>query len=61
MLELRINYGRYFNSAPTVTKIMWMDLSHRKESQLFKLGVRNIFSLEFEYRVKSSWSGHVNS
>jgi hypothetical protein len=54
MLELRINCGRYFNSAPTITKIVWMDLSHMKESQLFKLGVRNIFSLGFDHRVKSS-------
>ena len=53
-LELRINCGRYLNSAPTITKIVWMDLSYGKESQLFRLGVRNIFSLEFEYHVKSS-------
>jgi len=46
-LELRINCGRYLNSAPTVTKIVWMDLSHGKESLLFRLGVRNIFSPEF--------------
>ena len=42
------------NSVPTITKIVWMDLSHGKESNLFTLCVRNIFSQEFEYRAKSS-------